>query len=131
MQGFRYLENAITLQLDAEKCNGCRGCVSVCPHGVFAIGEDKRAYLADRGACMECGACALNCQTGAITLEPGVGCAAAIIRGWVTGTEPSCGCSGAPGPTPVGAEPGAAAPAAAGSCCGSDAGTAKDRRGCC
>ena len=71
MQGLRYLEEAVTLTLDAEKCNGCRQCTLVCPHGVFAIGDDKRAYLADRGACMECGACALNCSTGAITVAAG------------------------------------------------------------
>ena len=94
MQGLRYLEEAVTLSLDAEKCNGCRMCTLVCPHAVFAMGDDKRAYLADRGACMECGACALNCASGAITVTPGVGCASAIIRGWLTGTEPSCGCSG-------------------------------------
>ena len=94
MQGLRYLEDAVTLSLDAEKCNGCRMCTVVCPHGVFAIGDDKHAFLADRGACMECGACALNCATGAITVTPGVGCASAIIRGWLTGSEPTCGCSG-------------------------------------
>jgi NAD-dependent dihydropyrimidine dehydrogenase PreA subunit len=110
MQGLRYLEEAVTLSLDAEKCNGCRTCTLVCPHGVFAMGADKRAFLADRGACMECGACALNCATGAIAVDPGVGCASAIIHGWLTGTEPSCGCSG-PGE-----------PAAAG-CCGDSSGS--------
>ena len=47
MQGFRYLEDAITLTLDAEKCTGCRECATVCPHGVFAM-VDKRATIADR-----------------------------------------------------------------------------------
>jgi NAD-dependent dihydropyrimidine dehydrogenase PreA subunit len=93
VQGLRYLEDAVTLTLDAEKCNGCRQCTLVCPHGVFAIGDDKRAYLADRGACMECGACALNCATGAIAVKPGVGCAEAIIHSWIYGGEPTCGCS--------------------------------------
>ena len=107
MRGMRYLEDAITLSLDVEKCTGCATCTLVCPHGVFAI-ADKRATIVDRGACMECGACALNCATGAITVSPGVGCASAIIRGWLTGTEPSCGC-GAEG-APSGA-----------SCCGGEA----------
>jgi len=116
MQGLRYLEEAVTLSLDAEKCNGCRICTVVCPHAVFAIGDDKKAFLADRGACMECGACALNCATGAITVTPGVGCASAIINGWLTGTEPSCGCSGEGEP-------------AGGACCGGD--NTSSGGGCC
>lgn len=91
MAGLRYIEEVVTLELDVEACNGCTLCTQVCPHGVFVM-EDRRARIVDRGACMECGACAKNCAQGAITLEPGVGCAAAIIYGWVNGTEPSCGC---------------------------------------
>ena len=41
---------------------------------------------------MECGACALNCVPGAINVKPGVGCAQAIINGWLTGSEPNCDC---------------------------------------
>jgi len=91
MAGLRYIENVATLELDAEKCNGCMLCTMVCPHGVFAI-EDRKARIVDLNACMECGACAKNCASSAISLEPGVGCAAAIISGWINGTEPSCGC---------------------------------------
>jgi NAD-dependent dihydropyrimidine dehydrogenase PreA subunit len=107
MQGLRYLEEAVTLGFDAEKCTGCRVCTIVCPHGVFAMGADKRAAIVDRGACMECGACALNCAWGAITVKPGVGCAEAIIHSWIYGGEPTCGC----------AVPGEAAGAGS-SCCG-------------
>lgn len=89
MAGLRYIENVVTLELDAQKCNGCRVCTQVCPHGVFEM-RDRVAAVVDRGACMECGACALNCAQGAISVDPGVGCAAAIINGWITGTEPSC-----------------------------------------
>lgn len=91
MSGLRYIEGVVTLDLDAEKCNGCRLCTQVCPHGVFVV-EDRRARITDKDACMECGACAMNCAQGAITLKPGVGCAAAIINGWINGTEPSCDC---------------------------------------
>jgi NAD-dependent dihydropyrimidine dehydrogenase PreA subunit len=115
MQGLRYLEEAVTLGFDAEKCTGCQVCTIVCPHGVFAMGADKRAYVADRGACMECGACALNCAWGAISVKPGVGCAEAIIHSWIYGGEPTCGCS-TPGPATV-RDGGAASATSA--CCGS------------
>jgi hypothetical protein len=46
---------------------------------------------------MECGACARNCDFGAITVNAGVGCAAAIINSMITGGEATCGCSGAAG----------------------------------
>jgi NAD-dependent dihydropyrimidine dehydrogenase PreA subunit len=114
MQGLRYLEDAVTLEFDADKCTGCRVCTFVCPHGVFAMGADKRAYVADLGACMECGACALNCSWGAISVKPGVGCAEAIIHSWIYGGEPTCGCS-TPGADTAGA---AASAAAGGACCG-------------
>lgn len=87
----RYLEDVVTLRLDSSRCNGCGQCVLVCPHAVFLL-ENKRSVLADRGACMECGACARNCETGAITVRAGVGCAAGVLAGLAAGTEPTCGC---------------------------------------
>jgi ferredoxin len=92
MPQLRYLRNVVTLELDAEKCTGCGMCSTVCPHAVFAV-EDKKARIVDRDACMECGACALNCAPHAISVDSGVGCAAAIIIGALTGNEASCGCS--------------------------------------
>lgn len=93
MSELRYIEGVATLSVDREKCTGCRVCLDVCPRAVLRLAADKRVEIADLDACMECGACAKNCAFGAITLKPGVGCASAIIRGWLTGTEPSCGCS--------------------------------------
>ncbi len=88
----RYLSNVATLQLDSEKCTGCRMCQTVCPQAVFAF-QDGKAVLRDRDACMECGACALNCPDGALTVQAGVGCAAGIIKGALRGAEPTCDCS--------------------------------------
>ena len=87
----RYLENEVTLQYDASKCNGCARCTEVCPHGIWRM-ENKRAVLVDRGACMECGACASNCEQQSITVRAGVGCAAGVLTGLLTGREPTCGC---------------------------------------
>ena len=88
-----YLKDVVSLTLSAPKCVGCGLCAIVCPHGVFAV-RDGKARMAKRDACMECGACAMNCPTKAISVDPGVGCAAAFINGWLTGSEPSCDCAG-------------------------------------
>jgi len=85
-----YLKNVVTLEYDITKCTGCGRCLEVCPHRVFRS-EGKKVVLADRDACMECGACARNCAFDAIQVEQGVGCAAAVIIGFFTGTEPNCG----------------------------------------
>lgn len=88
-----YLKDVVTLELSENKCIGCGMCAIVCPHRVFTVGEGK-AQIAYKDRCMECGACALNCPTDAIAVNANVGCASAIIKGWLTGTEPSCDCSG-------------------------------------
>jgi NAD-dependent dihydropyrimidine dehydrogenase PreA subunit len=88
----RYLRNVATLELNFHKCVRCGMCKIVCPHGVFDM-DYAKAYIKDKDACMECGACAKNCPMLAISVDPGVGCAVAIIKGWLTGTEPSCDCS--------------------------------------
>ena len=89
---FEYLKNVVTLNLASEKCIGCGKCVEVCPHRVFMI-YDRKAQIKDKDMCMECGACAMNCPVNAITVKSGVGCAAAVITGWVNKKEPSCDCS--------------------------------------
>jgi ferredoxin len=80
-----------TLEFSPELCNGCGMCVDVCPHAVFSI--NGRVVTLDRPEfCMECGACQLNCPLGAIRVESGVGCAAAMFRAALTGQkEATCG----------------------------------------
>mgnify|MGYP001576509513 CR=1 FL=1 len=87
----RYLPNVATLQLDRSICNGCRMCLTVCPHNVFML-ENKRAVIADLDACMECGACQKNCPEEAIAVQAGVGCAYALIKSRIYKTEVRCGC---------------------------------------
>lgn len=88
----RYLKNVARLKLDIDKCTGCGKCVEVCPHQVFAK-RNRKVEIIDKDRCMECGACAVNCPLHALEVKPGVGCASAIIKSWLTGSEPSCGCS--------------------------------------
>ncbi len=91
MENFRYLDNVTTLELDQATCNGCGTCEDVCPHHVFEVMQQK-AKIMDKNGCMECGACATNCPVAAISVNPGVGCAAYIIQTWFKGKEQAaCG----------------------------------------
>ncbi len=87
----KYLANVTTLDYTHAKCAGCGRCVEVCPHGVFVM-RDKRVAVTDKDLCMECGACAKNCDFGALRVSAGVGCASAVINSLISGGEPVCGC---------------------------------------
>jgi len=92
MKDLIYLKDVVTLRVDSDKCTGCGMCIEVCPHGVLAI-DEKRVRIRNRDACMECGACSLNCPVGAVSVEAGVGCAAAVINGMLNRQNTACGCS--------------------------------------
>ena len=80
-----------TLQFFPKLCTNCGLCSKVCPQGVFEPGETA-ARMINRAACIECGACMINCEPGAIKVQAGVGCAAAMIQAALTGQkEPACG----------------------------------------
>ena len=55
----------------------------VCP---TCVPGDKKYEPGEEGAVQS------SALAGAISVDPGVGCAQAIIKGWLTGSEPSCGC---------------------------------------
>jgi len=63
------------------------------PHAVFAM-NNKKAVLANKDRCMECGACMVNCPANAITVKKGVGCATAVLNSMLgkNGGEISCDC---------------------------------------
>lgn len=87
-----YISNVTTLNLDVEKCIGCKMCITVCPHEVFRI-ENKKAKIISKDLCMECGACQKNCPAGAITVKSGVGCAAGVIAGVLNKKNAECCCA--------------------------------------
>jgi len=96
-----YLKDVVTLRLDEEKCMGCGTCLSVCPHAVLRR-ANGRVEIADRDACMECGACSTNCPVRAVTVNAGVGCAAAVINSFLGRKNASCCCTIEPKETQAG-----------------------------
>ncbi|MFO7850289.1 MAG: mercury methylation ferredoxin HgcB [Spirochaetia bacterium] len=90
----RYLKDVVTLEFDPERCSGCGMCIEVCPHEVF-VPAGEIVEVQERDRCIECGACMINCASGAIRVQAGVGCAAAILDGIIRNKEPSCDCSSA------------------------------------
>ncbi len=81
-----------TLEYNPEMCTGCEMCIDVCPHGVFAM-NSRTAEIQRKEACMECGACQINCPSDAIKVDSGVGCAAAMIFSALTRRKTVTCCS--------------------------------------
>ena len=90
MMMLSYIKGVTTVALDQTKCSGCGMCMKVCPHPVFEH-SDGTVQVVGPDVCMECGACVMNCPEGALSVDPGVGCAAAILKGWITRSKPCCG----------------------------------------
>jgi len=77
--------------LDTQKCSGCKLCLYVCPHGVLAM-EGRKAKVVAEEKCIECGACQINCDYGALLVTKGTGCLTAIIKeDFLKVEEPGCG----------------------------------------
>lgn len=91
MEKFVYLKDVASLTLDPEKCIGCGMCTVVCPHGVFRM-NNGLAGIFQKDLCMECGACSRNCPTQAVSVQSGVGCAAAVINTALGRDTSSCCC---------------------------------------
>lgn len=91
MRKLVYLKDVVTLKLDEARCTGCGMCLDVCPHEVLKM-NGKRVQIIDRDSCMECGACSRNCPRRAISVEAGVGCAAAVINGMLGRENSACCC---------------------------------------
>ena len=90
MSHLQYLKNVSSLRLNQAACTGCEECLQVCPRSVFKR-RGRTVEIATLDNCMECGACQRNCRFNAITVNAGVGCAAAII-GSVFSSGSGCDC---------------------------------------
>lgn len=55
---------------DPERCIGTWQCFEVCPIGCWTPDYDKQVVVFDESCqCVACGACVLQCQPEAISLE--------------------------------------------------------------
>ena len=52
--------------IDYEKCIRCRTCYEHCPEGLYGIAEDGSIFVAHPEECWLCGACEMDCPTGAL-----------------------------------------------------------------
>ncbi len=57
---------AVTSEVDLEKCIGCNVCVELCSYDAARIEEDGKSRIIE-ALCKGCGSCAVSCPTRAIT----------------------------------------------------------------
>jgi heterodisulfide reductase subunit A len=63
-----YIEKEpIVAEVDRDKCNGCRICISICPYDAIELSEGRA--VVNEAKCEGCGACTAACPVGAIQLR--------------------------------------------------------------
>ena len=56
----------ITAVVDADRCSGCRLCISVCPYKAVAYDAEKEVSVVNDVLCQGCGTCVAACPAGAV-----------------------------------------------------------------
>jgi heterodisulfide reductase subunit A len=64
--GRRLEISPITAIVDADKCSGCRVCISVCPYKAISFDTEKEVSVVNEVLCQGCGTCVSACPSGAI-----------------------------------------------------------------
>jgi heterodisulfide reductase subunit A len=57
----------ITAEIDADRCSGCKMCISVCPYDAIEFDEDKKVSAVREELCKGCGTCVATCPSGIAT----------------------------------------------------------------
>jgi len=70
MQSDQITAEAITSEVDPDRCKACGICAEVCPYNAITVDSKKKlpAHVAT-AACSGCGTCAAECPFGAITMH--------------------------------------------------------------
>lgn len=56
----------VNAEVDAERCSGCRVCVTVCPYKAISFDEEKMVALVNDVLCQGCGTCVAACPSASI-----------------------------------------------------------------
>lgn len=56
----------MSISIDKNNCVKCGKCFNVCPGGLIAQDEDKKAFIKYAKDCWGCAACLKECKAGAI-----------------------------------------------------------------
>ena len=56
----------MSIQIQTEKCIGCRQCIEVCPGNLIKINPKGKAYIRCVRDCWGCTSCLKECRVGAI-----------------------------------------------------------------
>ncbi|HIQ23151.1 MAG TPA: CoB--CoM heterodisulfide reductase iron-sulfur subunit A family protein [Planctomycetes bacterium] len=55
-----------TVEIDEEKCSGCKTCLGMCPYHAISRDDQKGVAVVNQAMCKGCGTCAAACPSGAI-----------------------------------------------------------------
>jgi len=54
----------VTAEIDAERCSGCKMCISVCPYDAIEFDEKDSVSVVREEKCKGCGTCVATCPSG-------------------------------------------------------------------
>jgi Indolepyruvate ferredoxin oxidoreductase, alpha and beta subunits len=67
----RHRQGDAVLVTNRSWCKGCDLCISSCPVGILALGDDDRIEVQDISRCIFCGICAVRCPDFVFVLDRG------------------------------------------------------------
>lgn len=66
IKGEKLQLESITAHADADRCGGCKTCISMCPFKAITYDSEKKAAQVNEALCKGCGTCAAACPSGAM-----------------------------------------------------------------
>lgn len=57
----------MSININKDKCIGCKKCIEVCPGNLIKVSGDNKAYIKNKENCWGCVSCIKECGVNAIT----------------------------------------------------------------